>query len=518
MKKQKISHQDWIAILDFGSQYTQLIARRIREQQVYSEIYPFNTDFSIFKKNQPKGIVLSGGPDSVLNENAPGISEEIFQLNIPILGICYGTQLIAKMFGGEVANSGKAEFGNTTVRICKKNQLFHGLPDSIITWMSHNDIIEKMPEGFQLSAVSLGNKVAAICNEEKSIYGLQFHPEVTHTERGKDILDNFVYRICKCSGSWTPGVFIDEATREIKQIVGKGKVVAGVSGGIDSLVAAILTNKAIHKQLHCIFINTGFMRKNESEEVKKVFQENFDIILYDYDYSQEFVSALKGITDPEEKRRIIGNLFIKIFEEKARAIGGVTHLLQGTLYPDVIESVSIKGPSAKIKSHHNVGGLPDIMELKLLEPLKSLFKDEVRKIGENLGIPEKIIWRQPFPGPGLAIRIAGEVNFEKLEILREADDIIRREIIKEGLNKSLWQYFGVLLPIKSVGVMGDLRTYDYSLVLRIVTSYDGMTADWARLPHAFLSRISNLLINQVKGINRVLYDISSKPPATIEWE
>jgi GMP synthase (glutamine-hydrolysing) len=511
-------NKDWIAILDFGSQYTQLIARRIREFQVYSEIYPYYINLSILKKNPPKGIILSGGPDSVLNKNAPTISLDIFQLKIPMLGICYGTQLIAKMMGGQVGNSAKAEFGHTIVEIHDKNKLFYGLPDRIATWMSHHDIIEKIPEGFTLTAVSQGEKIAAICNEKRFIYGLQFHPEVTHTENGKDILYNFAHRICKCPAKWTPGVFIDQTINEIKHVVGEGKVVAGVSGGIDSLVAAVLTHKAIPEQLYCIFIDTGLMRKNEAQEVKKIFRESFEITLLYYDYSKEFISALQGVTDPEEKRRIIGNLFIKIFEEKARGIGKVTHLLQGTLYPDVIESVSTRGPSAKIKSHHNVGGLPDKMELKLLEPLKNLFKDEVRKIGQKLGIPEKMIWRQPFPGPGLGIRVIGEINMEKLQILREADDIIRKEINRENMNQDLWQYFGILLPVKSVGVMGDLRTYDYSLVLRVVTSYDGMTADWARLSNELLARISNCLINQVKGINRVLYDISSKPPATIEWE
>ncbi|MBN2396256.1 MAG: glutamine-hydrolyzing GMP synthase [Candidatus Atribacteria bacterium] len=510
--------KEWIAILDFGSQYTQLIARRIREFNVYSEIYPYDVDFSAWKDNLPKGIILSGGPDSVLNQNAPIMSKDIFLLDIPILGICYGCQLIAKLMNGEIEHSTKAEFGHTLVEIRKIDTLFQGLPDEISTWMSHNDVIIKLPEGFQLSAVSQGEKIAAIVNDRKMIYGLQFHPEVTHTEYGKIILYNFVNHICQCSGNWTPQAFIDEQIQVIQQKVGEGKVVAGVSGGIDSLVAAMMTHKAIGNHLYCIFIDTGLMRKNEAEEVKSIYREYFDIPLHDYDYSQEFIQALKGITDPEEKRKTIGNLFIRIFEEKAKGIGKVTHLLQGTLYPDVIESVSTKGPSAKIKSHHNVGGLPEKMNFKLLEPLKYLFKDEVRVIAQKLNIPEKIIWRQPFPGPGLAIRVIGEVNFEKLKILREADEIIREEVIHEGFNRTLWQYFGILLPIKSVGVMGDSRTYDYSLVLRIVTSDDGMTADWAKLPHDFLAKISNRLINQVKGINRILYDISSKPPATIEWE
>jgi GMP synthase (glutamine-hydrolysing) len=508
-----------IAILDFGSQYTQLIARRIREFNVYSEIFPYFIDISRIKEKSPNGIILSGGPDSVLESNSPTINKEIFNLNIPILGICYGSQLITKLMGGSVYKSKDAEFGYARVKVSNnKNKLFYGLPDNIEVWMSHHDTIKELPSGFQLAAISSGDKIAAISDDKRNIYGLQFHPEVTQTKVGKDILYNFTHQICKCSGSWKPNVFIEETIAEIKKEIGNGKVVAGVSGGVDSMVASVLTHKAIQENLHCIFIDTGLMRKNEREEVKHTFQDNFEIKLYDYDYSKEFLSALKGIGDPEKKRKIIGNLFIKIFEDKAKDIGNVTHLLQGTLYPDVIESISINGPSVKIKSHHNVGGLPEKMNLKLVEPLKSLFKDEVRKIGEELKIPESILWRQPFPGPGLAIRVIGEINFEKLKILREADDIIKKEVSEEGLNKKLWQYFGILLPVKSVGVMGDLRTYDYSLVLRVVTSSDGMTADWARLPHEILAKISNSIINNVKGINRVLYDISSKPPSTIEWE
>ncbi len=517
MKKNN-EQKDWIAILDFGSQYTQLIARRIREFQIYSEIFPYHVDISALKEKKPKGIILSGGPSSVLDKHAPKISEGILLLNIPILGICYGTQLITRLMGGTVGHASEAEFGKTIVNLKNKCGLFDHLPDTITTWMSHHDVIEKKPEGFQITAISEGGNIAAVEDNNRSIFGLQFHPEVTHTEHGKDILFNFAYHICKCSAEWSPVSFIDKTVHEIKQAVGEGEVIAGVSGGIDSLVAAFLTYKAIADKLHCIFINTGLMRNNEVQDVRNVFKEHAKILFLDYDYSKEFLSALKGISDPEEKRRIIGNLFIKIFEEKAREIGHVTHLLQGTLYPDVIESISLKGPSVRIKSHHNVGGLPDRMELNLLEPLKYLFKDEVRKIGRKLAIPENMIERQPFPGPGLAIRIIGEVDSEKLRILRDADDIIQNEIIKEGINGDLWQYFGILLPIKSVGVMGDLRTYDYSIVLRVVTSDDGMTADWARLSHHLLSKISNSLINQVKGINRVLYDISSKPPATIEWE
>ena len=513
-----MTKKEWIVILDFGSQYTQLIARRIRELQVYSEIVPYSVDLSLLEKKLPKGIILSGGPDSVLNHHAPTVSEKIFRMDIPILGICYGTQLMTRLLGGEVSQSAEAEFGHTIVQLHKQSRLFDGLPKKFSTWMSHHDVIVKFPEGFQLAAVSQGGSIAAISDEKRLFYGLQFHPEVTHTENGTDILSNFIHHICGCSPQWTPGLFIDHTIREIKQSVGAGKVVAGVSGGIDSMVAAVLTHQAIPQQLHCIFIDTGLMRQNETQEVQKLFQEYFHIPLHVYDYSKEFLDALKDIRDPEDKRRIIGNLFIKIFEQKARGIGEVSHLLQGTLYPDVIESISVKGPSAKIKSHHNVGGLPEKMELKLLEPLKNLFKDEVRKIGKNLGIPEKMINRQPFPGPGLGIRIMGEINPTKLQILRESDDIIRQEIGNEGIDRELWQFFGILLPVRSVGVMGDLRTYDYSLVLRVVQSTDGMTADWARLPYDLLARLSNRLINQVKGINRVLYDISSKPPATIEWE
>ncbi len=507
-----------IVILDFGSQYTQLIARRIREMQVYSEIIPYDKAFPALYSNIPKGVILSGGPDSVLNENYATITNEIFHLKIPILGICYGSQLITRLMEGKVNNAGKAEFGNTKVKINDKEDLFYGLPENITAWMSHNDVITKVPTDFKITALSSDGKIAAFSNNHDLIYGLQFHPEVTHTERGIDILHNFVFRICNCSKTWTPNAFIDDKIREIKQKVGNGMVVAGVSGGIDSLVAAILTNKAIPEQLHCIFIDTGLMRKNEAKEVREIFKKHTNIILHDYDHGKDFLQALRDIENPEEKRKIIGNLFVRIFEEKAKEIGGVTHLLQGTLYPDVIESTSTGGPSAKIKSHHNVGGLPEKMDLKLLEPLRELFKDEVRKIGEQLNIPKNILARQPFPGPGLAIRVVGKIEEEKLRILKDADEIIRNEIQKEGLDQDLWQYFGILLPVKSVGVMGDLRTYEYTLVIRAVSSIDGMTADWAKLPVDFLTKISNQLINNVKGINRVLYDISSKPPATIEWE
>jgi GMP synthase (glutamine-hydrolysing) len=511
---------DWIAILDFGSQYTQLIARRIRELNIYTEIFPYNIDFLELEKNNPKGIILSGGPDSVVNKKAPNIEQKIFSLNVPILGICYGMQLLVKMMGGKVSKSKNSEYGNTLISILSKGEssIFYNLPDKINTWMSHNDIIKTIPSEFKISAISQSNNIAALHAEKKKLYGVQFHPEVTHTEYGNDIIYNFTRRICHCSPEWTNDAFIEDTIHNIKQEVGDGNVVAGVSGGIDSLVAALLTYKAIGNQLHCIFINTGLMRKNEEEEIKQVFKENIKINLNIYDYAQSFIKSLNGIVDPEEKRRTIGNLFIKIFEEKAKKIGKVTHLLQGTLYPDVIESSPILGPSVKIKSHHNVGGLPENMDLKLLEPLRNLFKDEVRRIGKILGIPEKIIWRQPFPGPGLAIRVIGEVNYEKLSILREADYIIRKEIHKEGWHKKLWQYFGILLPVKSVGVMGDLRTYEYTVVLRIVSSNDGMTADWAEIPYELLAKISSKIINQVHGINRVLFDISSKPPATIEWE
>jgi len=510
--------RDYIAILDFGSQYTQLIARRVREAKVYSEILPYSVDLERIQKEPPKGIILSGGPASVYEEQAPVCNKKIFELGIPILGICYGAQLIAQFSGGKVIKTSQAEYGRINVVLDNREDIFYGFPANTTCWMSHQDLIENIPPNFEVIAQSENTKIAAMVNREKKIYGIQFHPEVTHTPLGKEIFKNFLYKICQCKLSWNLQSFIQQSVEEIKEKVGKGKVVAGVSGGVDSLVAAVLTHKAIGDQLHCIFINNGLLRKGEAEEVQKRFKDNFKINLIYVDASERFLEKLKSVSDPEVKRKIVGEEFIRVFEEKAKDIGKVEYLLQGTLYPDVIESISLEGPSSMIKSHHNVGGLPEEMNLKVLEPLKYLFKDEVRKVAKKLKFPDQIIWRQPFPGPGLSIRIIGPVEKEGLDILREADEIIKQEIKKSALYKKVWQSFGILLPIKTVGVMGDIRTYEFVLALRIVNSSDGMTADWAKISYTLLGKISNRIINEVKGINRVVYDISSKPPATIEWE
>lgn len=516
MKKEK--RKEWIAILDFGSQYTQLIARRIREAKIYSEILPYYISLEKIQQDLPKGIVLSGGPASVYEGQAPLCDKKIFELGIPILGICYGAQLIAQVTGGKVIKTSQAEYGRVKVVLDNREDIFYGFPKETACWMSHQDLIEDLPLNFKAIAHSENTKVAAMVNREKEIYGIQFHPEVTHTLLGKKIFKNFLYKICQCKSNWNLESFIEQSIKDIKEKVGKDMVVAGVSGGIDSLVAAALTHKAIGNLLYCIFINNGLLRKGEAEEVQKRFKDNFKIDLIYVDASERFLKRLKGISEPETKRKVIGEEFIRVFEEKAKDIGKVEYLLQGTLYPDVIESISLEGPSSKIKSHHNVGGLPEEMKLKVLEPLKYLFKDEVRKVAEKLKFPDEVIWRQPFPGPGLSIRVIGPVDKEKLDILREADEIIKQEIKKNNLYKKIWQSFGILLPIKTVGVMGDVRTYDFVLALRIVTSSDGMTADWAKISYKVLEEISNRIINEVKGINRVVYDISSKPPATIEWE
>jgi GMP synthase (glutamine-hydrolysing) len=516
LKKEK--RKEWIAILDFGSQYTQLIARRIREAKVYSEILPYYVNLERIQKEPPKGIILSGGPASVYEDQAPVCDKKIFELGIPILGICYGAQLIAQFSGGKVIKTSQAEYGRVKVVLDNREDIFYGLPKETACWMSHQDLVEDLPLNYKAIACSENTKITAMVNKEKKIYGIQFHPEVTHTPLGKKIFENFLYKICQCKLSWNLESFIEQSVKEIKEKVGNGMVVAGVSGGIDSLVAAVLTHMAIGNQLYCIFINNGLLRKGEAEEVRERFKANFKIDLIYVDASERFLKRLKGVSDPEVKRKIVGEEFIRVFEEKAKDIGKVEYLLQGTLYPDVIESISLKGPSSKIKSHHNVGGLPEEMELKVLEPLKYLFKDEVRKVAKELKFPEEVIWRQPFPGPGLSIRIIGSVDKEKLDILREADEVIKQEIKKNGLYKKVWQSFGVLLPIKTVGVMGDIRTYDFVLALRTVTSNDGMTANWVKIPYEILGEISSRIINEVKGINRVVYDISSKPPATIEWE
>jgi GMP synthase (glutamine-hydrolysing) len=506
-----------IIILDFGSQYTQLIARRIRENRVFCEIVPYNQPIRTFRDKNLKGIVLSGGPASVFDPGAPFCSKEIFELGVPVLGICYGLQLIGKMFGGELERSQKREYGKAIIRVDRQEDLFCGVKDNTVVWMSHGDHLSRPPEGFEVLAHTENITNAGIGSREQKIYGLQFHPEVAHTEEGKKILQNFLFRICGCKGSWTTESFIDNTIRRIKETVKDGKVVLGLSGGVDSSVCAVLVNKALNKQLYCIFVDNGLLRKNEASDVISVFSK-FDLNLVAVDASERFLSELKGVVDPEEKRKIIGRVFIRVFEEEAEKIKGVEFLAQGTLYPDVIESTSFKGPSATIKSHHNVGGLPDEMNLKLIEPLRELFKDEVRELGRKLNLPEFIIGRHPFPGPGLAVRILGEITGERLAILREADDIYISELKSADLYDQIWQAFCVLLPVQSVGVMGDERTYENVIALRAVTSVDGMTADWARIPSETLGRISNRIINLVRGVNRVVYDISSKPPATIEWE
>ncbi len=511
---------DKIMILDFGSQYTQLIARKIREQKVYCEIHPFNHPVEEIKAFNAKGLILSGGPSSVYDEKAPLIDKEILELGIPVLGICYGMQLISYLLGGKVLSSPKREYGRTEIEIIENKSLFEGFETSIpkTVWMSHGDKIDKLPSGFEILAKTKNTPYCAAANYEKNLYAVQFHPEVVHTQGGVEILRNFLFKICKCEPNWNMESFIKTQLKLIKEKVGDSNVILGLSGGVDSSVAAVLINKAISHQLKCIFVNNGVLRKNEEQKVIDIFKNNFNIDLIYVDASKRFLDKLKGVEDPEKKRKIIGYEFIEVFNEEAQKIKNVKFLAQGTLYPDVIESVSFKGPSDVIKSHHNVGGLPEKMHLELLEPFRELFKDEVREIGRELNVPEEIINRQPFPGPGLAIRIIGDVTEERLDILKNADEIVGEEIKAAGLYKKLWQSFAVLLPVKSVGVMGDERTYENVCAIRAVESKDAMTADWAHLPYEVLGRISTRIINEVKGINRVCYDISSKPPATIEWE
>ncbi len=512
-----MEHQG-IVILDFGSQYTQLIARRIRESHVYSEILPYNASIEEIKKHNPKGIIFSGGPASVYEPDAPKPDPRVFELGLPILGICYGLQLIVDHFGGKVIKAEKHEYGRAELEVLDHEDLFYNIPNYIHVWMSHADRVEKLPEGFETIARTFNAPYAAIRNKEKKIWGVQFHPEVSHTYLGKEILENFAVRICGCKQDWTMGRFLMEKEVEIRKMVGDKKAICALSGGVDSAVAAVLVYNAIGDNLTCIFVDNGLLRKGEREQVEKTFRDNFHIPLIVVDAKDRFLNALKGITDPEQKRKIIGNLFIEIFEEEAKKIPDVEYLVQGTLYPDVIESVSVKGPSAVIKTHHNVGGLPEKMNLKLIEPLRELFKDEVRELGKELGLPDEIVYRHPFPGPGLAIRIIGEVREPDLEILREADAIVVEEIKKAGLYRQLWQAFAVLLPVHTVGVMGDYRTYEKVIAVRAVESTDGMTADWARLPYETMDIIMRRIINEVQGVNRVVYDITSKPPGTIEWE
>lgn len=509
---------DKILILDFGSQYTQLIARKIRELSVYCEIHPFNVSMNFIKSFGTKAIILSGGPSSVYEKSSPSISREIFDLNLPILGICYGMQLICHLFGGEVQKASAKEFGQYPMEILKHGLLFNDIPKATQVLMSHGDSVTCIPEGYIHTAKSDNTHYCAMEHIEKQIYGIQFHPEVIHTVHGTQLFKNFLFDIAKVEPNWNMENFIKIKIDEIKNIVGEDKVVLGLSGGVDSSVAAVLINKAIGKKLKCIFVNNGVLRLNEGQKIQDIFRRNFDIDLIYADATDEFLKELRGIDNPEKKRKIIGHKFVEIFDREAKKIGGVKFLAQGTLYPDVIESVSFKGPSDVIKSHHNVGGLPEKMKLKLLEPFRELFKDEVREIGRRLNMPEEIINRQPFPGPGLAVRIIGDITRDKIEILQKADDIVVNEIKNAGLYNSLWQAFAVLLPIKTVGVMGDERTYESVCAIRAVTSQDAMTADWAKIPYEVLNTISSRIINEVKGINRVVYDISSKPPATIEWE
>ena len=507
-----------IVILDFGSQYNQLIARRIREMGVYAEIVPYFTELEEIRKMEPKGVILSGGPASVYVEDAPTVDPEVYELGVPVLGICYGMQLTTHLLGGEVARADKQEFGKAELIVDKKESLiFDSIPEKSQVWMSHADHVTKLAPGFETIAHT-DSSVAVIANEEKGIYAVQFHPEVTHSVYGKQLLDNFVFNIAKCDKNWRMTNYIEETVKGIREKVGDKKVILALSGGVDSSVAAVLVHKAIGDQLSCFFIDTGLMRKDEAEKVMDAYGEHFHMNIECINAEDRFLSELKGVTDPEQKRKIIGRIFVEIFEDQKKRFKDADFLAQGTIYPDVIESQSVKGPSATIKSHHNVGGLPDEFEFELLEPLRELFKDEVRKVGRELGIADHMIDRHPFPGPGLGIRILGEVSKEKADILREADDIFIEELRNEGLYDKVSQAFVVLLPVKSVGVMGDERTYEYTAVLRSADTTDFMTATWSHLPYEFLGRVSNRIINEVNGINRLTYDISSKPPATIEWE
>jgi len=510
-----------IIVLDFGAQYAQLIARRIRELGVYAELHPYNMPLERIAALGPKGIILSGGPSSVYDPGAPHPAAGIFEAGIPILGICYGLQSIAYTLGGEVDRSARKEFGQAEVTIDDSSDLFSGIngtSSKTLVWMSHGDALTRLPSGFEKIAHSDNSPISAVRHTAKKIFGVQFHPEVVHTEKGKEILRNFVFGICGCSGGWNAGSIIDQKTAEIRSQVGSSRVICALSGGVDSSVLAVLLHKAIGDQLHCIHINNGLMRKNESEAVVKLYRDTYHFNLGYVDATEIFLSRLQGVTDPEQKRKTIGLTFIEIFEREAAKLGQVGFLAQGTLYPDVIESVSLKGPSHKIKTHHNVGGLPEKMALKLVEPFRELFKDEVRAVGKKLNLPQEFIVRHAFPGPGLAVRIIGEITRQKLELLREADLIFVEEIRNRGFYERLWQAFAVLLPVQTVGVMGDQRTYDNVIALRAVESSDGMTADWSHLPADLLATVSNRIVNEVRGVNRVVYDISSKPPSTIEWE
>jgi GMP synthase (glutamine-hydrolysing) len=511
-------HQEKVLILDFGSQYTQLIARRVRELKVYCEIHPFLMPLEEIRRFAPKAIILSGGPRSVYEEGAPTLDPDVFDLGVPVLGICYGIQLLNHLLGGKVSPAASREYGHKSFTINDFQDLFQGLGPQETVWMSHGDMVEKLAPGFEVIGYSDTCPVGAIRDRARRLYGVQFHPEVKHTPQGMTVLANFLFRISGLKGLWTMQSFIESTTAAIRKQVGEEKVICALSGGVDSSVTAVLVHRAIGDRLTCIFVNNGLLRQGEAEEVSHLFRKHHHLNLVYVDATEEFLELLQGVSDPEEKRKRIGHEFIRIFAEEADKLGGVKYLAQGTLYPDVIESVSYKGPSATIKTHHNVGGLPAVMPLKLLEPLRELFKDEVREVGKELGLPESLIWRHPFPGPGLAIRILGEVTKERLAILREADAIVQEEMVSSGLYRQVWQAFAVLLPVRTVGVMGDERTYEHVIAIRSVDSVDAMTADWSRLPQEFLARLANRIINEVKKVNRVVYDISSKPPSTIEWE
>ncbi len=507
-----------ILILDFGSQYTQLIGRKVRELGVYSEIKPFNISIDEIKRLAPKGLILSGGPESVYADDAPRPDDEIFQLALPVLGICYGLQLTAHFHGGKVASASRREYGLAELLVDNHDALLRGVPGQSRVWMSHGDALQELPPGFETIAHTSNSPYAAIANRHERVFCVQFHPEVSHTEAGKKILANFVFDICGASGDWTPGSFVRQTVASVKERVGDSHAICALSGGVDSAVAAALVHRAVGERLTCVFVDNGLMRKNEAREVedtfKKFFRSNFVVV----DAADRFLDRLAGEMNPERKRKIIGETFIEVFEREAKKNPDVRYLVQGTLYPDVIESISAHGPSATIKTHHNVGGLPEKMNLKLVEPLRELFKDEVRKVGKELGVPAEILGRHPFPGPGLAVRVLGEITRDRLDVVREVDAIYIDELRHRGLYDEIWQAFAVLLPVRTVGVMGDERTYENAVALRAVTSTDGMTADWARIPHNDLAEISNRIINEVRGVNRVVYDVSSKPPGTIEWE
>jgi len=522
-----------ILVLDFGSQYTQLIARRLRELSIYSEIVPFNTPFEVLEARKPAGLILSGGPSSVSDPEAPNCDARLFELGTPVLGICYGMQLMTSVLGGEVRRSGHREFGHAHVHVGSEgatsrggsglsvavaSALFADIPAELRVWASHGDDVAAVPPGFEIAATSATAPIAAMQAPDRRLFALLFHPEVAHTEHGLEILRNFAYRVCGCTGDWTIASFIEEATNRIRQQVGDGKVVCGLSGGVDSTVAALLMHRAIGDRLTCIFVDNGLLRYDEANQIRKRFTEKLQLPLDFVDATDLFLTRLAGVTDPEQKRKIIGATFIDVFERRANELGGFDFLGQGTLYPDVIESASVHGPAVVIKSHHNVGGLPERMKFRLVEPLRDLFKDEVRRVGQDLGLDREFVVRQPFPGPGLAVRVIGEITKDRLDLLRLADRIVAEEIRRTGWYERLWQSFAVLLPVQSVGVMGDARTYEYTIAIRAVESLDGMTADWARLPHDVLASISSRIVNEVRGINRVVYDISSKPPSTIEWE